>query len=214
MVWRMAVRGVVLLALLILGTFPAWCQGKGKSLPDAPSVRIADQAGSSVLAGKAYGPLLLSSRFLSASPSVGPAPRANPFLGKTIPEKGADALFTKYLSASPQRQISVNNASDSDGLMGRAVHAASRTFFTRDDSGKSRLNTSYFLRALTYVAADTASRPYWRRSSTGPISDFGSTVGNDAGMNLFHEFRPGIEQLMKSHAPKFVSRIEERIEQK
>jgi hypothetical protein len=47
-----------------------------------------------------------------------------------------------------------------------------------------------------------------------PFSDFGSTVGNDAGMNLWHEFGPGIQQLMKSHAPKFVSKIEERIGQK
>jgi hypothetical protein len=30
-------------------------------------------------------------------------------------------------------------------------------------------------------------------------------------MNLWREFRPGIEQLMKSHTPKFVSNIEARI---
>jgi hypothetical protein len=30
-------------------------------------------------------------------------------------------------------------------------------------------------------------------------------------MNLFHEFGPGLQQLMKNHAPKFVSRIEERL---
>jgi hypothetical protein len=44
-----------------------------------------------------------------------------------------------------------------------------------------------------------------------PFSDFGSTVGNDSGMNLWHEFGPDIQQLMKSHAPKFVSKIEEQI---
>jgi hypothetical protein len=207
MVGRLALLGVT--SLVVLATCPVWCQEKVKSFPDAPSVRLSDRAESKVFVGKADGALLLG-----ATPGVGQATRANPFLEKTIPEKGADAVFRKYLSASPQRQPSVYNGSDSEGLMGRAVHAASRTFFTRDESGKSRLNSSYFLRALTYVAADTASRPYWRRSTTGPISDFGSTVGNDAGMNLFHEFRPGIEQLMKSHAPRFVSRIEERFEQK
>lgn len=95
--------------------------------------------------------------------------------------------------------------------MSRATYAGSRIFVTRDASGKGRLNTSYLLRALTSVAADTASRPYWRRSLGEPFSDFGSTVGNDAGMNLWREFRPGIEQLMKSHTPKFVSNIEARI---
>jgi hypothetical protein len=207
MVGRMALLGVVSLALL--ASCPVWCQEKGKSFPDAPSVRLADQAESKVFVGKACGALLLN-----ATRGVGDGQRANPFLEKTIPEKGTDAIFRKYLSPSPQRHPSVYDGSASDGLMGRAVHSASRTFFTRDESGKNRLNTSYFLRTLTYIAADTASRPYWRRSTTGPISDFGSTIGNDAGMNVFHEFRPGIEQLMKSHAPKFVSKIEERFEQK
>ncbi len=95
--------------------------------------------------------------------------------------------------------------------MGRATHAASRTVVTRDESGKGRLNTSYLLRALTSVAKDTASTPYWRRSAGAPLSDFGSTVGNDAGMNLWHEFGPGIERLAKNHTPLFISKIEERI---
>ncbi|MGA7170621.1 MAG: hypothetical protein WBX08_15810, partial [Candidatus Sulfotelmatobacter sp.] len=72
-------------------------------------------------------------------------------------------------------------------------------------------NTSYLVRVLASAAADTASRPYWRRSVGEPFSDLGSTVGNDAGTNLWHEFRPGIEQVMKSHTPRFVSRIEEHI---
>jgi len=40
---------------------------------------------------------------------------------------------------------------------------------------------------------------------------FGSTIGNDAGVNLFHEFGPGIRQMVKGRTPKFVSGIEERI---
>ena len=207
MVRRIALLGVASLVALV--TCPVRCQEKAKLLPDAPSVRLTDQAEFNGFGGKQDASLLFH-----ATRGVGEAMTTNPFHEKSIPEKGADAVLRKYLSPSPQRQLSFYNASDSDGLMERAVHAATRTFFTRDESGKSRLNTSYFLRALTYVAADTASRPYWRRSSTGPISDFGSTIGNDAGMNLFHEFRPGIEQLMRSHTPRFVSRMEERIGQK
>jgi hypothetical protein len=30
-------------------------------------------------------------------------------------------------------------------------------------------------------------------------------------MNILREFGPGIRQIVKGHAPKFVSRIEERI---
>jgi len=82
---------------------------------------------------------------------------------------------------------------------------------TRDQSGKRRFNTAYFLRLATSVAADSASRKYRARSKTAPLSDFGSNVGNDAGMNLFHEFGPDLGQAVTSHLPKFVERIEERI---
>jgi hypothetical protein len=36
-------------------------------------------------------------------------------------------------------------------------------------------------------------------------------MGSDAGMNVFHEFGPGIRQVLQGHTPKFVSRIEARI---
>ena len=89
--------------------------------------------------------------------------------------------------------------------------AASRVLITRNDSGKRTLNTSYFLGALTSVAITTAYRPYWRRSISATFKTFGSTIGSDAGINLLHEFGPGIRQMLKGRAPKFVSRIEERI---
>jgi hypothetical protein len=101
--------------------------------------------------------------------------------------------------------------STSNSFMGRATYAASRIFITRDGSGKGRLNTSYFLGVLTSVASDTAYRPYWARSTSATFSNFGSTMGSDAGMNVFHEFGPGIRQMLQGHAPKFVSRIEARI---
>jgi hypothetical protein len=61
---------------------------------------------------------------------------------------------------------------------------------------------------LTTAVIHTAYRPYWNRPVSTPFSNFGSTVGNDAGVNLLHEFAPGLQQLMKSHTPRFVSRIE------
>jgi len=59
------------------------------------------------------------------------------------------------------------------------------------------------------VAKDTASTPYWRRRFADPFGDFGSSIGNDVGMNVLHEFQPGIEKLLKSHTPKFVTALEE-----
>jgi hypothetical protein len=95
--------------------------------------------------------------------------------------------------------------------MGRATDAASRIFVTRDEFGKRRLNTSYFVGVLTAVAVHSASRPYWARSNSMPLGDFGSTVGNDAGMNLMHEFGPGLRQAVAGHMPSIVFRVERRI---
>jgi len=130
---------------------------------------------------------------------------------KVVTQRDSSTFLDRYLyPASLKRNLSYH-PSTSDSFMGRATYAASRIFVTRDDSGKGRLNTSYFLGALTTVAVQTAYRPYWARSSSATFNNFGSTIGSDAGINLFHEFGPGIRQLVKGHAPKFVSRIEERI---
>jgi hypothetical protein len=64
---------------------------------------------------------------------------------------------------------------------------------------------------LTSVAAVNASRRYRARSGTAPLSDFGSTIGSDAGRNLLHEFGPGIRQMMTSHMPQFMFRIQDRV---
>jgi hypothetical protein len=120
--------------------------------------------------------------------------------------KKVQHLFDKYLY--PSRY----HSSTSGSFMGRASYAASRIFVTRDESGKRRVNTSYFLGVLTSVAADAAAyRPYWARSASTTFSNFGSTIGSDAGINLFHEFGPGIRQIVKGHTPRFVSQIEQRI---
>ena len=126
-------------------------------------------------------------------------------------QKGSAFFLDKYLYPPTLAQGSRYQASSSDGLIGRATDAASRIVLTRDQSGKRRINTSYFLRLATSVAADSASRKYRARSKTAPLSDFGSNVGNDAGMNLFHEFGPDVGQAVTSHLPRFVARIEERI---
>ncbi len=117
-------------------------------------------------------------------------------------------FITRHLYPTlPERNLNYHPAND--GLVCRAIYAASRTLITWDNSGKARLNTSYLLRTLTSVAMDTASTPYWKRHFGGPFSDFGSTIGNDAGVNVLHEFEPGIERLLKNHAPKLVTAMEE-----
>jgi hypothetical protein len=115
-------------------------------------------------------------------------------------------LYAKLLN----RNLNYHPAA-SGSLMSRATAAASHTLITRAPDGKGRLNTSYFLGVLSSAVLHTAYRPYWNRPISAPFSDFGSTIGNDAGMNLLHEFGPSIQELMKNHTPKFVSKIEASI---
>jgi hypothetical protein len=128
-----------------------------------------------------------------------------------VAQKEFHTFFGTYLYPSSLKQNVRYHPSSGVGFMGRATYAASRIFITRDSSGKGRLNTSYFLGALTSVAVSTAYRPYWARSSSATFNNFGSTIGSDAGRNLFHEFGPGILQMVKGHAPRFASRIGDRI---
>lgn len=135
-------------------------------------------------------------------------------LTKAEPEANQDkanAFLAKYFNPTGVKRSSRYQLSSSDNLMGRATDAASRIFIMRDETGRRKLNASYFLRVLTSVAADSASRRNRAHSGTAPLSDFGSTVGNDAGMNLLHEFGPGIRQTLTSHLPGFVFRAAEHV---
>jgi hypothetical protein len=118
-------------------------------------------------------------------------------------------FFTRQFSAGSAVHSHIDYAAASGSFVGRASYAASSVVFTHDDAGNGRLNTSYLLRVLASAVVHSAARPYWKRSLSQPFSDFGATIGNDAGMNVLHEFSPGIRDLVKTHTPKFVSHIEE-----
>jgi hypothetical protein len=141
----------------------------------------------------------------------GPQPSYTAPRNAVVAQREFPTFFDKYLYPSSLKQKVRYHPSSGGGFVGRATYAASRIFIVRDNSGKGRLNTSYFLGALTSVAVSTACRPYWARSSSATFNNFGSTIGGDAGMNLFHEFGPDIQQMVKGHTPKFASRIAERI---
>lgn len=127
---------------------------------------------------------------------------------QAIPQsKQSPDFLSKYLNASHAQLNLPFKASASDKLMVRATDAASHVFMMRDPTGKAHVNTAYFLRVLTSVAAENASRRYRARSSTAPLSNFGSTVGNDAGMNLLHEFAPNIRQTVAGRLPETLSRL-------
>jgi len=202
---------------LVTAACGALCQS---SLPDAPSyVASSEKDRFKTIADEARPPLATGA--VGVNPSVLRATETThltPEVPLTVSALSKDVarrqnpndFFSKYLNASRQ-QNSHYEPSSGGKVMTRAGDAASRIFLMRTPSGNARLNAPYFLRVLTSVAAASASRRYRARSGTAPLADFGSTVGNDAGMNLLHEFGPGIRQKMAGHLPEFVSRIGERI---
>ncbi|MGC2182950.1 MAG: hypothetical protein WA637_06715 [Terriglobales bacterium] len=127
-----------------------------------------------------------------------------------MPEQPSTFL-DKYLYPSLRKQGPLYYPATSGSFVGRATGAVTSIFIPRNDSGKRRLNTSYFLGVLTAAAIHTAYRPYWARSTSAAFNNFGSTIGRGAGINLYREFGPGIRQMVKGHAPKVESRVEEHI---
>lgn len=182
-----------------------------KSLPDAPSsVQPPPQTEQFQMFANEPRSLVTADGG-RARVTHGMQPRLVPFFQTGATQKESSAFLDKYLYPSLLERNLRFRPSTEGSFLGRASYAASRIFITRDESGKGRLNTPYFLGLLTSIAIHTAYRPYWARSTSETFNNFGSTIGSDAGTNLYREFGPGIQQMLKSHAPKFVSAIQERI---
>ena len=192
-----------------------------KSLPDAPSAQPPTQAEKfRTFVDEARSPLTLGAAGVNAGImretelgrlSSGRQASLTALYEGVLIQKESSAFFSKYLYPALLKQDPRYFPSSSQSFLGRVTYAASRVLITRNDSGKTTPNTAYFLGVLTSVAISTAYRPYWTRSTSATFKTLGSTIGSDVGINLLHEFGPGIRQMVKGHAPKFVSRIEERI---
>jgi hypothetical protein len=188
-----------------------------RSLPDAPSVQRAPQAGKfQMFVNEARSPLTLGAVGVNAAimretdsehVTPGTQPGLTTFYKEALIQKESSAFFGRYLYPSLLKQDPRYYPSTSGSFLGRATYAVSRILITRRDSGERTLNTSYFLGVLTSVAIATAYRPYWARSASSTFKTFGSTIGSDAGINLFQEFRPEIRQMVKGHTPTVVSKI-------
>ena len=187
-------------------------KGTWSSLPDAPSATLPTPTArfQAFVAGA-------NSSFSRTMVGIDPVLIRQPASGRVIPipqptfgtsyrrasvGNGASTFFGRYLYPSLLKPKLRYHPSTSSSVLNRVSYAASRIFITRDDSGKGRLNSSYFLGALTSVAIHTAYRPYWTRSTSATFANFGSTIGGDTGINFFREFAPGIRQMMKGHPAK------------
>src|SRR5438046_8331092 len=105
-------------------------------------------------------------------------------------QKESSAFFSKYLYPALLKQDPRYYPSSSRSFLGRVTYAASRVLITRNDSGKTTLNTSYFLGVLTSVAISTAYRPYWTRSTSATFETFGSTLAATRALTSYTSLSP------------------------
>ena len=104
------------------------------------------------------------------------------------------SLTAHYQAEFIQKKSSAYAPSTSSSFIGRVSYAASSIFISRDSSGKGRLNSSYLLVMLTSVALKLHPAPSRERSTSTTFNNVGSTIGGDAGINVYHEFESGIRQ--------------------
>jgi hypothetical protein len=215
---RLTAVGVAVFVLFSTGA--VLCQRSltilsSSSLPDAPSAarNIAPSRATSLLSSHQASPVSgLSFRLaaLREAPSLKSLYSVSAASVGVYSEPPDNDSFAKEMARLFRHNV-VFHPATSGSLMRRATEAASSVAIVRAPDGKGKLNTSYFLGVLSSAVLRTAYRPYWNRPVSAPFSDFGSTIGNDAGMNLLHQFGPRFQELMKSHTPKLVSKIEARI---
>ncbi|MGA2962782.1 MAG: hypothetical protein ABSD96_13985 [Candidatus Korobacteraceae bacterium] len=186
-------------------------------LPDAPSPQPVTQGDKfQAWIDEARSPLIFGAAGLNAmalreAQERGAAGMQSSFTslyGASVVQRQSSAFLGKFLYPSLLKQDPRYYPSTSRNIFCRTAYAASRLVITRNDEGRATVNTSYLLGVLTSAAVATAYRPYWARTSAAVFADFGSTIGSDAGMNVFHEFWPAIHNKLQGHSPGFVQKIE------
>jgi hypothetical protein len=192
----------------------ALCQDL-QSLPDAPSALVSTETPTNEahtlneFVDEARAPLQVAEADVHAGEMRRGGLVASDVTASGHDGEDFDARLHKILYPAAVKQAS--SSVDDGSLMGRGMHAALRALIAHTDSGSAKLNTGYLLRTMTAVVADAGSTPYWRRHAADSAGDFGSMVGNDAGLNLWHAFAPGIEHVVIKHTPRFVSKIQTRV---
>jgi hypothetical protein len=194
--------------LLLVMAGSAVCQADQR-LPELPPPQAApDRSFANTTSGDLHS-AFAATQFPVSEQAQLDLDRARDLVFQTSSQRESTDPISRYFVPTSAHNSRHYETSSSESLMGRASYAASSLVFTHEEDGKLGLNTHYLLSVLTTAVAHSAAHSYGRRSISQPFGDFGSTVGSDAGMNVFEEFKPGILQLVKSHEPRFLEHIAE-----
>jgi hypothetical protein len=96
-------------------------------------------------------------------------------------------------------------------VISRAWYSATRVVVTRNDNGDSTFNTSEFLGALFSSSLQNTYYPRHDRNFGETMNRFGRSLSSDAIGDLLREFTPDMKRLFRTHAPKRIQSIEEKL---
>jgi hypothetical protein len=176
------------------------------SLPPAPPQPRLHAAAENASANVTFVTTAISARFTEKEKlfASGMEFTFSGLYGGTVSQRTPNVSFGAYqyplvLEYAAFKRNALYHPSPSDSILGRARYAAASVLITRQPSGKKTLNTSHLLSVLTKAAIAAAYRPYWARprSPSSMFKNAGSDLGGEFGINLFHEFWPGIRKILK-----------------
>jgi hypothetical protein len=195
-------------AFILLTASAGLSQAHGRrSLPDAPSAVLLHERLSEITRHSRFGTeVFRQERVLEFLPGLQHGVNFQP--APLNPHNDAERLSAmghSLLPALPMRHVRPK-PSDSPDMFGRATLAVSRVLLVRDSQGRTQANSAYLFGAMVTSAIATAYQPYSHHDASEVFGNFGSTIGGEAGMNLFREFWPQLKQGFSSRMARVLQR--------
>jgi hypothetical protein len=124
-----------------------------------------------------------------------------------LANKEARIFFGRFLFPTLLKQDPRYFPKREGSVMSRAWYAATRVVVTRNDQGRSTVNTSEFLSVAFSKALCNAYYPERDRTWPKTAARIYGTLQSDAVDNLLTEFGPDIKRIFKRHTPKRIAGV-------
>ncbi len=126
--------------------------------------------------------------------------------GAALADYQSGVFFQRFLLPTLFRQDPRSYRRPDLPTMQRVGYAMSRVVLTRQDNGANGINVSYLAGGFLASALSNAYYPFHERGFGNTVQRFASGILSDAGLNVWHEFWPGIRR--KLFRTRMVQRFE------
>ena len=132
-------------------------------------------------------------------------------LGATVADTESRRFIQGVVLSSAFHQDPRYFPSGQRHLVVRAWYAATRVLVTRADDGRSELNTSELLGAISTSSLQNLYYPSQYRTAGDTMNRFFGALSSDAISDVLHEFTPDMKRMFHKHAPKRILQIEAKV---